>query len=241
MRIHTDVTTNDATTAQFMMFGLISLASHAPSRPEQACIRLADAERSVQSRATRGATESKRIATDKIEWTLASFMTSDRPSRMHSTRVSFRDTMRESLSWRRMTRRVIKPMRYQCRVAGKHASYDVKCPSTYNAGRDNPERSERRPGDTPFGSLPSIDGKRGLGPNRRLESDLDELPHTSWRRVAPNGPAATPEETGGWSKRCAWLVCKLDQLANRSDSQRLGKRVNGQGNNTCRQRPERER
>ncbi len=69
MRIHTAVTTNDATTAQFMIFGLISLASHAPSRPEQACLRLADAERSLQSRATSGAIGSKRIATDRIEWT----------------------------------------------------------------------------------------------------------------------------------------------------------------------------
>jgi putative SOS response-associated peptidase YedK len=35
--------------------------------------------------------------------------------------------------------RVIKPMRYQCRIAGKPASYDVKYPGTYNARRDNLE------------------------------------------------------------------------------------------------------
>jgi putative SOS response-associated peptidase YedK len=34
-------------------------------------------------------------------------------------------------------RRVIKPMRYQCRPAGKPAIYDVKYPGTYNARRDN--------------------------------------------------------------------------------------------------------
>jgi hypothetical protein len=36
-------------------------------------------------------------------------------------------------------RRVIKPMRYQCRPAGKPAIYDVKYPGTYNARRDNLE------------------------------------------------------------------------------------------------------
>lgn len=36
-------------------------------------------------------------------------------------------------------RRVIKPMRYQCRPAGKPSSYDAKYPGTYNARRDNLE------------------------------------------------------------------------------------------------------
>jgi putative SOS response-associated peptidase YedK len=36
-------------------------------------------------------------------------------------------------------RRVIKPMRYQCRPAGKPAFYDAKFPGTYNARRDNLE------------------------------------------------------------------------------------------------------
>lgn len=34
-------------------------------------------------------------------------------------------------------RRVIKPMRYQCRPAGKPAFYDTKFPGAYNARRDN--------------------------------------------------------------------------------------------------------
>jgi putative SOS response-associated peptidase YedK len=33
--------------------------------------------------------------------------------------------------------RVVKPMRYQCRPAGKPAFYDTKYPGTYNARRDN--------------------------------------------------------------------------------------------------------
>ncbi len=35
--------------------------------------------------------------------------------------------------------RVLKPMRYQCRPAGKPASYDTKFAGTYNARRDNLE------------------------------------------------------------------------------------------------------
>jgi hypothetical protein len=34
---------------------------------------------------------------------------------------------------------VVKPMRYQCRPAGKPAFYDTKYPGTYNARRDNLE------------------------------------------------------------------------------------------------------
>ena len=33
--------------------------------------------------------------------------------------------------------RVLKPMRYQCRPAGKPASYDTRYAGTYNARRDN--------------------------------------------------------------------------------------------------------
>jgi putative SOS response-associated peptidase YedK len=36
-------------------------------------------------------------------------------------------------------RRVIRPMRYTCRIAGKPAFYDQKFPGTYNARRDNLE------------------------------------------------------------------------------------------------------
>lgn len=36
-------------------------------------------------------------------------------------------------------KRVIKPMRYQCRPAGKPAFYDTQYPGTYNARRDNLE------------------------------------------------------------------------------------------------------
>lgn len=37
-------------------------------------------------------------------------------------------------------KRVVKPMRYQCRPQGKPAIYDTKYPGTYNARRDNLEK-----------------------------------------------------------------------------------------------------
>jgi putative SOS response-associated peptidase YedK len=36
-------------------------------------------------------------------------------------------------------RRIVKPMRYQCRPSGKPAFYDIKFPGTYNARRDSLE------------------------------------------------------------------------------------------------------
>ena len=98
--------------------------------------RLADAERSLQTKATKAAAESKRIATDKIDALLR------RLEDLRRTEPKERDgrifpghygpvlVMEDG-------ERVIKPMRYQCRPAGKPAFYDRKYPGTYNARRDN--------------------------------------------------------------------------------------------------------
>jgi len=80
--------------------------------------RLADAERTLQTQTTKAATDSKRIATDKIAWAmgkLSDFRRSelkDRDSRIfpaHYAPVMVAEN----------GHRVIKPMRYQCRLAGK--------------------------------------------------------------------------------------------------------------------------
>ena len=100
--------------------------------------RLVDAERSLQSKVTKAATESRRIATDKVEWTLGKLddlrRTSPkaRDSRIFPGHYAPVMVMEDG-------QRVIKPMRYQCRIAGKPASYDVKYPGTYNARFDNLE------------------------------------------------------------------------------------------------------
>jgi hypothetical protein len=56
--------------------------------------RLADAERALQSKATKAATESRRIATDKIERREASLMIFSEPRRSPATRASSQGTMR---------------------------------------------------------------------------------------------------------------------------------------------------
>jgi putative SOS response-associated peptidase YedK len=100
--------------------------------------RLADAERSLQTKVTKAATESLRIATDKIAWTRGKL------DDLQRTEAQARDSRifpghYAPVMVMEHGQRVIKPMRYQCRIAGKPASYDVKYPGTYNARRDNLE------------------------------------------------------------------------------------------------------
>ena len=100
--------------------------------------RLADAERTLQAKPTKAATESKRIAADKIEWGMGKLSDlrrmelKDRDSRIFPGHFAPVMVMEKG-------RRVIEPMRYQCRPAGKPAFYDIKYPGTYNARRDNLE------------------------------------------------------------------------------------------------------
>ncbi len=100
--------------------------------------RLADAERTLQTKITKKAQEDQRIATNKIEWALGKLADIKR------TDPKPRDA-RIFPAWyvpvvvSEGGRRVVQPMRYQCRPAGKPAFYDTKYPGTYNARRDNLE------------------------------------------------------------------------------------------------------
>jgi putative SOS response-associated peptidase YedK len=100
--------------------------------------RLADAERTLQTKVTKAATENQRIATDKIAWTLSKLEDirrvepKARDSRIFPGHYAPVMVMEDG-------QRVIKPMRYQCRIAGKPANYDIEFPGTYNARRDNLE------------------------------------------------------------------------------------------------------
>jgi putative SOS response-associated peptidase YedK len=101
--------------------------------------RLADAERRLQAKPDlKGAADDKRIATNKVEQILGWL------SDMRRTELTDQDR-RIYPGWyvpvmvMENGRRVIKPMRYQCRPAGKPAFYDRKFPGTYNARRDNLE------------------------------------------------------------------------------------------------------
>ena len=98
--------------------------------------RLADAERTLQTKATKAATESRRIATDKVQWLLGKL------ADLRRTVPEERDA-RIFPGWYAPVmivengQRVVKPMRYHCRPAGKPAHYDARYPGTYNARRDN--------------------------------------------------------------------------------------------------------
>ena len=100
--------------------------------------RLADAERSLQSKVTKAAAESKRIATGKVDALLRRLEDlrriepNERDGRIFPGHYAPVLVMEDG-------ERVIKPMRYQCRPAGKPAVYDRKYPGTYNARRDNLE------------------------------------------------------------------------------------------------------
>jgi hypothetical protein len=78
----------------------------------------------------------KRISTSKIEWAmgrLADLRRADlKDSDAHIYQGYYALVMENG-------HRVVKPMRYQCRPAGKPAINDVKFPGTYNARRDNLE------------------------------------------------------------------------------------------------------
>ena len=100
--------------------------------------RLADAERVLATKTTKAATENRRIANAKVEWALGKL------SDLRRTETIDEDS-RIFPGWYAPVlvdvagHRVVKPMRYQCRLAGKPAIYDTKFPGTYNARRDNLE------------------------------------------------------------------------------------------------------
>jgi putative SOS response-associated peptidase YedK len=100
--------------------------------------RLADADRILRTKTTKATLESKRIATDKIEWCLGKLSDQRRVELNDEDHRIFpgwyAPVLVESAG-----RRMIVPMRYQCRLAGKPSFYDTKFPGTYNARRDNLE------------------------------------------------------------------------------------------------------
>jgi putative SOS response-associated peptidase YedK len=100
--------------------------------------RLADAERTLATKTTKAATESKRIATDKVEWALSKLSDLRRTELVDEDARIFPGWYAPVMVMRE-GRRVVLPMRYQCRLAGKPAFYDTKFPGTYNARRDNLE------------------------------------------------------------------------------------------------------
>ena len=100
--------------------------------------RLADAERTLLTKSTKAATEGKRIATSKIEWALSKLADMRRTDLIDSDSRIYPGYYAPVMVMEN-GERVIKPMRYHCRPAGKPVFYDTKYPGTYNARRDNLE------------------------------------------------------------------------------------------------------
>ena len=82
--------------------------------------RLADAERTLQSKTTKAALESRRIATEKVEWVLGK-LADLRRSELNDEDHRIFPGWYAPVMIVENGRKVVKPMRYQCRLAGKPA------------------------------------------------------------------------------------------------------------------------
>lgn len=100
--------------------------------------RLILAERTLLAKTTKAALESRRIASAKIDWALGRLADQRRTQLTHADARIYPGYYAPVMVMEQ-GRRVLKPMRYQCRPAGKPATFDAKFPGTYNARRDNLE------------------------------------------------------------------------------------------------------
>lgn len=94
--------------------------------------RLADAERTLQAKTTKKALEDQRIARSKIEQRQGWLTALRRPELIDEDSRIFPNWYAPVMI-SEGGRRVVKPMRYGCRLAGKPADYDRRFPGTYNA------------------------------------------------------------------------------------------------------------
>lgn len=97
--------------------------------------RLADAERILATKQTKKALEDQRIATDKIAWNTRKLSDLGRTELRDSDSRIF-PMWYAPLVTHENGHRVLRPMRYTCRLNGKPENYDVRYPGTYNARRD---------------------------------------------------------------------------------------------------------
>jgi putative SOS response-associated peptidase YedK len=100
--------------------------------------RLVKAEKALQVKETKVALNDQRIATNKIEW-FKGKLADLRRSELRPIDSRIFPGWYTSLMVLEDGERVLKPMRYQCRPAGKPGFYDTKFPGTFNARRDSME------------------------------------------------------------------------------------------------------
>jgi putative SOS response-associated peptidase YedK len=101
--------------------------------------RLNNAERSLKDKETKKAREDVRIATSKIEM-ISKKLSDLRRSEGNADDNRIFPCVYAGVIIQDGADRVLTPMRYFCRPAGKPAFYDKKFPGLYNARRDNLEK-----------------------------------------------------------------------------------------------------
>ena len=159
--------------------------------------RLADAERTLLTKVTKKATDDQRIATDKIDQALGKLADLRRVEPKARDGRFFPGNYVPVMIWED-GKRVVKPMRYLCRPAGKPSNYDARFPGLYNARRDNLERFWRGQFGVTHGVVPVTafyenvdrDGKNAVL-EFRPQPEQDMLVACLWSRWTP--PAGTDE------------------------------------------------
>ena len=97
--------------------------------------RLARAVLALQTRATKKATDNKRIATNKIERALDKLADLQRTDSRSGDSRMYPGYYVPVLIMEN-GKKIVRPMRYQCRVAGSPEDFDARFPGTYNARLD---------------------------------------------------------------------------------------------------------
>lgn len=98
--------------------------------------RLAKAELVLQTKVTKKATDDKRIATNKIERAQGKLADLQRTDTKSSDSRMYPGYFVPVLI-QEDGKKIVRPMRYQCRIAGSPEDFDTRFPGTYNARLDN--------------------------------------------------------------------------------------------------------
>jgi hypothetical protein len=159
--------------------------------------RLVEAERTLQTRTTKAAAESKRIATEKVEWALGKLAALRRTELTDEDARIFPGWYAPVMIWEEGGF-LVKPMRYQCRPAGKPVNYDFKFPGTYNARRDNLEGFWKGQFGVSHGVMIATCSTRTSRPTAWRAAILD--PASRWRTWSSSSDPVRP-------RTCWWRAC----------------------------------
>ena len=98
--------------------------------------RLAQAELALKTKVTKKATDDRRIATNKIGRALEKLEDLQRTTRKAGDSRMYPGYYVPVLIVEN-GKKIVRPMRYQCRIAGSPENFDQRFPGTYNARMDN--------------------------------------------------------------------------------------------------------